>query len=375
MIKKDIVIIGAGAVGLLLNSAIRQKGFSTLVLEQSLLNTLDTRFTGISHKSKLFLDKVGVWDKIVHESSEILDVHVSYKSVISCFNSSLLNKLKIPLGYVVPNFIIKRELLELNKDDLLRPAECVSVKRRNSGVIISLSNGVKISANLLIIAGGKNTHLKQSLGISSYSYDYKQKAILFTAKREVTNAGVANEHFYNNGILASLPLRDPFHSSCIWIENNNCADFLLKMNEYDFIKKLNNVFDVKVSDLLSSRSCYPIKLSFACKYHKGPVLLMGDALHSIHPVSAQGLNLSIKDIQSLVNSLYLGPGSNILSSKFMNDRILGNVAMISATDFMAKFLTSESLFANVVNRVGFNLISKSNLLRSKILSYVSGLEV
>ena len=65
------------------------------------------------------------------------------------------------------------------------------------------------------------------------------------------------------------------------------------------IKKINalvkNISIKKMTDIKT----YPIYLNLKTKYFKKNILILGDGLHSIHPMAGQGFNLVLRDIKKL----------------------------------------------------------------------------
>ena len=44
-------------------------------------------------------------------------------------------------------------------------------------------------------------------------------------------------------------------------------------------------------------------LNIKTRYYKKNILILGDGLHSIHPMAGQGFNLVVRDIKALANLL------------------------------------------------------------------------
>ena len=48
-----------------------------------------------------------------------------------------------------------------------------------------------------------------------------------------------------------------------------------------------------------NKAAFPLTRRHANQYHKGTVLLLGDAAHTINPMAGQGVNLGFKDVKAL----------------------------------------------------------------------------
>ena len=57
---------------------------------------------------------------------------------------------------------------------------------------------------------------------------------------------------------------------------------------------LKNKQNITISNIQS----YPISLSIRRQYYKKNILILGEGLHTIHPVAGQGFNLVLRDIKN-----------------------------------------------------------------------------
>ena len=80
---------------------------------------------------------------------------------------------------------------------------------------------------------------------------------------------------------------------------------------------LKNKQDITISNIQS----YPISLSLRRQYHQKNILILGEGLHTIHPVAGQGFNLVLRDIKKLkeIIKYYSGLGISIKNSYALND--------------------------------------------------------
>ena len=83
------------------------------------------------------------------------------------------------------------------------------------------------------------------------------------------------------------------------------------------VENLKNKQDITISNIQS----YPISLSLRRQYHQKNILILGEGLHTIHPVAGQGFNLVLRDIKKLkeIIKYYVGLGISIKNSYALND--------------------------------------------------------
>lgn len=120
-------------------------------------------------------------------------------------------------------------------------------------------------------------------------------------------------------------------------------------------------------ELEGERRSYPLSFTFARKLHKSRILLIGDAAHSIHPVAGQGLNLGMRDIESVIRQVTtakasgIDVGSNYLLKKISRDRYFDNFTMALATDGLNRIFSNRIFCARAF---GLMVVENSNFLKN-----------
>ena len=124
------------------------------------------------------------------------------------------------------------------------------------------------------------------------------------------------QYFLKDGPLAILPF------------SKNNFSFVWSVDK-DFPKKdINLVVKSKISEVLktkkiqiSNQQSYPLMLNLERTYYKNDILILGEGLHTVHPVAGQGFNLVLRDINKLQELLkyYTGLGMSINSTPVLED--------------------------------------------------------
>ena len=119
---------------------------------------------------------------------------------------------------------------------------------------------------------------------------------------------------------------------------------------------------------------FPLNLVYAQSYVKGRVVLCGDAMHSIHPIAGQGLNLGLRDVQ-LIEELIkenIGLGLDICSSNLLNQyskkREFDVNLMINSTHNINKIFSSNWVPARILRKYGLKVINNFTPLKKYIMS-------
>ena len=125
-----------------------------------------------------------------------------------------------------------------------------------------------------------------------------------TVVHERPHQGVAYEQFLPTGPFAILPMTGN-RASLVWTEEASQARRLLALPEGPFTTELGRRFGTHLGEVkpIGPRWSYPLKLHLARSYVKDRFALVGDAAHTIHPLAGQGLNLGLKDVAALTETL------------------------------------------------------------------------
>ena len=168
---------------------------------------------------------------------------------------------------------------------------------------------------------------------------------------------IAVQIFTKKGPLAFLPISKNKTSIVYSIHNsnNNIKDDLNQLiRKYNFKYKIKKINKVETFDL---KSC-----SLRNYYYKN-ILAFGDLLHRIHPLAGQGFNMTIRDINILMNiikeKIDLGlPIDSSVNKQFENKLKHKNYMFSNGIDLIHEFFNLERKFNN-------NFFSKSVKLLGK----------
>ena len=382
--KFDIVVVGAGLVGLTAALACAKKGAKVCILDQKLPNIKgDLRASAISASSFVLLKNLNVIDSIVGNIQAIDKIFISDSRV------GRKNKLNLKFqnlnhkGYMIDNSILKNELLKLIKKShgitLKAPVKILKTFTNSDKVKINLDNNLRIEASLLVAADGKNSNYRKSADISVRFTHYKQSAIVTTIGHEFAHNGSAHQFFFPGGPLALLPLTKN-RSSIVWSDSSLASGAAMSLNDSDFIDELSyriNGLLGKIK-LLGPRQIFPLNLQMANRYTAKRLVLVGDAAHSIHPIAGQGLNLGLRDAAALADNVALSIRKGIdLGSEVIQEyekwRSFDNNKLGITTDILNRLFSNKNSSLRIIRRLGLNGVNRSELLKTFFIEEASGL--
>ena len=382
--KFDIVVVGAGLVGLTAALACAKKGAKVCILDQKLPNIKgDLRASAISASSFVLLKNLNVIDSIVGNIQAIDKIFISDSRVGRKNKFNLKFQNLNYKGYMIDNSILKNELLKLIKKShgitLKAPVKILKTFTNSDKVKINLDNNRIIEASLLVAADGKNSSFRKSADISVRFTHYKQSAIATTIGHEFAHNGSAHQFFFPGGPLALLPLTKN-RSSIVWSDSSLASGAAMSLNDSDFIDELSyriNGLLGKIK-LLGPRQIFPLSLQMANRYTAKRLVLVGDAAHSIHPIAGQGLNLGLRDAAALADNVALSIRKGIdLGSEVIQEyekwRSFDNNKLGITTDILNRLFSNKNSSLRIIRRLGLNGVNRSELLKTFFIEEASGL--
>jgi len=388
----DVLILGGGLVGLTVAHLCANKRFNVAVIEQKTpdltysLDQYDLRCSAISRKSQRIFEEIGIWNTIVTERVSPYRSMVVWEAL--GFSEIKFNAAEVgepDLGLIIENRTMIRALWEAAKQHsniTLQPATQPKILQMNNNEVLLETEEQKLfQANLIIGADGAQSWLRKTANIDVNVRDYHQYALVANVKTEFSHQETAWQRFLSEGPLAFLPLSEPCMSSIVWTATEEKINALMSLPEDEFCQTLAQAFDYRLGRILASSTgqCFPLKMLHAKQYIKERLALIGDALHVIHPLAGQGVNLGLEDAFELAEIINTARnngsdiGDYLVLRKYERARKGAVAKMIFAMEFFKKTFTSQSFLNSSLRSFGIGILNKSSYLKEKIIQEALGL--
>jgi 2-octaprenyl-6-methoxyphenol hydroxylase len=389
----DVLIGGGGVAGLALAVALRQglgDGFSVTVADPALDRApTDPRASAIVAAAQRLFAAIGVWDAVAGEAQPILDMVVTDSRLTDAVRPVFLTfdgdaEPGQPFAHMVENGPLHAALLERARATgvVLRPAGIAESVLSQSGadVSVTLGGGERQRTRLLVAADGARSGIRARAGIPTRGWSYGQSAIVTTVAHERDHGGRAEEHFLPAGPFAILPLKH-CRSSIVWTEHAAEAERILALPDGDFHEELERRFGLHLGAIkvVGARRGYPIGLWIARAFIGPRLALIGDAAHVIHPIAGQGLNMGLKDVAALAETIVdaarlgLDPGAGAVLERYQRWRRFDTMTMGLATDTLNRLFSNRSDVLRLVRDVGLGLVDRMPPLKQIFIREAAGL--
>ena len=297
----DILIVGAGPVGMTLHLALAAGGQKSLLLDRRPVaaQQTDPRALALSHGACQLLEQINSWP--TRAATPIETIHVSQKDG---FGRTLIDRADYALpalGYVVRYRDLAGALTaNLANDSLLAETEILDIAPDDDGVTVSLRHAGQlrtIKTKLLVHAEGTPND-DPAVKVSEYA----QHAVICEVTPTPGHNKRAWERFTPDGPLALLPLGDEY--SIVFTLPPAKADAVMAMGDDAFIAALQTQFGHRMRFVKPGpRSRFPLALRMRDTLVKGSEVWIGNSAQTLHPVSGQGFNLGIRDAWQLSETL------------------------------------------------------------------------
>lgn len=372
---KDVVIVGAGLVGLALAAALARAGLSTAIVERHPVvavdavqdPTWDTRVYAISPGSAEFLHGQGVWQRIPAERIASIDTMEVFGDDRGHVRFDAYELGERSLAWIVENRELNAALVATVRADasieVLAPCVPSAITWRGDSAEVRLAAGRVLSARLVVGADGVHSWARHEAGIGQEPRPYGQTGIVANFASEFAHRGRAFQWFLGDlGILAWLPLPGK-RMSIVWSAPHSLATELLALEPGALVERVAaaGAHVLGKLSMISAAAGFPLSLLKLPSVVSHRFALIGDAAHGVHPLAGQGVNLGFGDAATLATILAgrgaVGDaGAPILLARYAQRRAAPVLAMQTVTDGLVRLFGMSSPWAQLLRNRGMRAV-------------------
>lgn len=386
----DVAVVGGGMVGAAAALALARAGFSTALLEArapaawDAAAEVDLRVVGLAPSSLALLDDLGVWTSIRDARSGLYShMHVWDAESGAAIDFDAADEGRDGLGHIVENSLVQWTLwqaLEAAGVRRMCPAEVSGFEAGEDRIQLQLGDGEALSASLLVAADGAASPLRRLAGIGTRGRDYAQRAVVAHVGTERSHRHTAWQRFLPSGPLALLPLADG-RSSLVWSLPEAEAQRVLALDDRAFLEELGLASDFRLGRITSTtpRAAFALKLQLAERYQADRFVLLGDAAHAVHPLAGQGVNLGLRDVVELRDTLLAARtagrdiGAVHVLRRYARRRRSADTLDALGFDALARIYAWQSPALVAARGLGVRLLDRLAPLKRRLSEHAGGL--
>ena len=323
---KDIVISGGGIAGLVAAVAFGDAGFDVLCVDPTPPVTnrdtagADLRTTAYLQPGQAFLERIGVWPLVADRSSPLQVMRIVDAAgpdlITKDFNAADISN--APFGWNVGNWDMRDGLLNRIAsipNVVFGPGlSTTSTNTRSTEARVTLSDGRLISCKLLIAADGRGSAIREAAGIATKRSQFGQLALSFAVTHAMEHGNISTEVHKGGGPFTLVPLPDfggQPSSAVVWMDRILEIQAMQALSVVEFNAKITarSAGVLGPLSLITARTAWEIISQLASSFYSERTAFIAEAAHVVPPIGAQGLNLSLGDIEALLELTKASPSS------------------------------------------------------------------
>ncbi|WP_458782014.1 FAD-dependent oxidoreductase [Arthrobacter sp. D3-16] len=310
--ETDVLIIGAGPVGLYLAALLLQDGVSVKVLEQRQARNLHSRAIGIHPPALEALQQIGIASSAVQEGVHIREgLAVSGGKTVGTMSFAGVSD-AFPFVLALPQFrteeLLEERVRQLDSAALVRGVHVRRVKDDGGRVTVAAGpagegNGRESTwtASFVVAADGARSRMRDLLGVPVRRKKYPDHYLM----GDFQDAGFYGERavlfLEPGGIVESFPLPGAVRRWVVRLGRPAGAATPPELAQL-VLGRTGIRPDAGTNTMMSA---FSVRSTMARRMVAGRVILLGDAAHEISPIGGQGMNLGWLDARALSPLLQL----------------------------------------------------------------------
>lgn len=336
----DVLVSGGGIAGLTAAAGFGAAGLRVVCVDPAPPVTeeadagADLRSTAFLQPSITLFRRIGLWKRLEPHAAPLQVMRIvdaggaePRPRLVRAFDAAEISDL--PFGWNLPNWLLRREisarLAEMPGVEFRPGTATAGLIAREDAALVDLSDGSRLRARLVVAADGRNSPVRQALGIGVRTIRYGQKALAFAVTHEIPHENVSTEIHRRGGpfTLVPLPDRDGKPSSAvIWMERGRETARLRALPRDAFEAELNARSAGVLGQLRLETGLteWPIISQIADRWTGPRTALMAEAAHVVPPIGAQGLNMSLADLSALLDLMIPDPGDATALARYERER-------------------------------------------------------
>ncbi|CAB3726897.1 2-octaprenylphenol hydroxylase [Paraburkholderia graminis C4D1M] len=382
----DAAVIGGGLVGKTAALALTQGGLRVALLAQACAPlaagaSFDSRVYALSSSSQALLERLRVWQALdlsrlgpVYDMRVYGDAHAELH--FSAFQASVPQ-----LAWIVESSVIERALdaalrFQPNLTWIDSRAQALDFTAESASV--DLANGNVLVADLVVGADGAHSWVRAQIGSKMNRRDYRQTGVVANFKAEKPHGETAFQWFKDGEIIALLPMPDG-HVSLVWSARTEHAEQLIALDPAQLAAEVERVTGGQLGglDCVTPAQGFPLALQTVDRLVAPRVALVGDAAHLIHPLAGQGMNLGLRDVAALADTVagkesFRDLGDMVLLRRYERARREDIRALMIATDGLQKLFSVPGPLAKIVRNSGMAFVGAQPFIKRWLVSAALG---
>ena len=377
--QRDVVVAGAGLVGMSLAAALARDGMSVTLLDRATPAAAydpdgwDARVYAISPGSASLLHRLGAWQALSCDRIQAIESMRIVGDGGSTLDFSAYELGERALAWIVEERALRAALLPAVHAagvEFISGAKFASLAWSSAEGTLALEDGRRFTAKLVVGADGLHSWVRRAAGIVAEPRSYGQQGVVANFECGLAHHGAARQWFCDDGsILAWLPLPGR-RISIVWSAPDALARDLLALSHDDLAARVSaaGAGALGALKLVTPQAAFPLMSLRLPTSVAHRMALVGDAAHGVHPLAGQGVNLGFGDVEVLSRVLAEGrvvgdAGAPILLERFARRRAEPVLAMHAVTDGLVRLFGPRTPWLRTLRNAGLSAVDRLPIVK------------
>ncbi|WP_425350287.1 UbiH/UbiF family hydroxylase [Phyllobacterium phragmitis] len=373
-IAKEIVIAGSGPAGMIAALALAADGHDVTLVGPA-VGENDQRTTALMMPAIGFLERLGIWQTISPEAAPLATMRIVdatgrlIRSPAVTFHAGEIGE--AAFGYNMPNTVLNKVLsgaVDVNRRISRILSSATRYRHSANGVVIETDDGHEMAARLLVACDGRGSLAREAAGIQTRRWNYPQTAVVLSFTHALEHENISTEFHTEDGPFTQVPLPGR-RSNLVWVANPALADTLMALDPVALAQHVEERMQSMLGKIAveTKQQAWPLSGLVPNAFAANRTVLVGEAAHVFPPIGAQGLNLGVRDVETLLNALKTDQddvGSEHVTRAYDRLRRPDVLARTGSVDALNRSLLTGFLPAQLARSMGLELLRSFAPLRS-----------
>lgn len=317
MNEADVIILGAGPVGLMLANLLGDQGVSVLILERRTTLPATSQAIGVTPPSLHLFARLGLDQSLIAQGVKIRDCHVhgetGYLGCASFREIARPYRFILSLPQRLHMQALETRLERLPQVTLKRGEEVVTIQEHPSGRVSCLTKSAEYQAAYVVGCDGHASQLRKQMQVPTRRKDYGCHFVMGDFTDHSALGEDAHLWFTASGAVESFPLPEGLRRWIVQVPESGEA---LAAGTISQRVRERTGYELPASHQINQSAFSPWRLD-CDRYFRGRMILCGDAAHVMSPIGGQGMNTGWADAEFLAEAL-----AGILAGRYDAQKVL-----------------------------------------------------